>query len=166
MYASKSIIYVQFKLQVRYIRSIGNPSKAYMPYHFQSTSGFEYIQELPANFEYSYYSPTYDQHLGAIFPINQIESLNSRRCLEFNTTKKSAVTMKYYADKLPYRQTNYCYKPHGQKNLYEYDDVFEINQFFSIRGNTYMRRVSICLTSCKKLGKYPNCYFNYAIINL
>ncbi|OXA58127.1 hypothetical protein Fcan01_07572 [Folsomia candida] len=118
---------------VRYIRSIGNPSKAYMPYHFQSTSGFEYIQELPANFEYSYYSPTYDQHLGAIFPINQIESLNSRRCLEFNTTKKSAVTMKYYADKLPYRQTNYCYKPHGQKNLYEYDDVFEINQFFSIR---------------------------------
>lgn len=105
-----------------------------MPYHFQATSGFEYVQELPIGFDFSYFNPKYDQHLGSIFRSKQIESKNSKRCLEHEDAAKRAFALKYYAEKNPYRQSDQCFLVAGEPNPFIYDEGLDLDEYLDMKG--------------------------------
>jgi len=121
-------------LQVRYIRSIGYSNDAFAPYHFQTTVGFEYVQSIPGGFEYSYSNFKYDQHLGAIFRVNDLESTNSYNCLSRNDPAKRALAMKYFTEKVPFQQTEECFKVARRNASFLYDEGYGLNEYFVMKG--------------------------------
>jgi hypothetical protein len=96
--------------------------------------GFEYVQEIPVGFDYSFMNMNYDQHIGAIFRSKDLESVNSRKCLERDDPAKKAIAMKYYTEKVPYQQVEECFRPHGQANNFTFDEGFSLKDFFVLKG--------------------------------